>query len=150
MRYHEHWKKFSINLFSINSTSKLTPFETHNVREANMVLRNLTKRTEGQQLDQQDETTVRKMDNVESQPGPSGQLYQRAGDRNLHRVSETNSKLKSKSTHTLALETDVVLRKSAKAVSKNASHNKKTPAGSPQPPKPRDLKRKQLLKIRRR
>ena len=127
----------------MNSTSKLTPFETHHVREANTVLRKLTKRTEGQQLDQQDETTVRKMDNVESQPEPSGQLYQRAGDRNLHRYSKTNSKLKSKSTHTLALENGVVLRKSANAVSKNASNKKKTPTGSPQPHKPRDLKRKQ-------
>ena len=99
------------------------------------------KLTEGHTLNQGDETTSRKQaSRADTLPGPSGQLYQPTGHRNLRRSKKIVSEIKSDCSRTLNLESDIELRKSlAKIVIKI-----KAPAGLPQPPTPHDLKRKQL------
>ena len=146
--------------FSKNSTLKISPFKTHHSREANTVLRNLTKKpslqnldwsrvittknacldaadlnaqdmprpvdtnwsvrsdlaydiknrthagrlTEDQSANQHDELSILKSANPNGQPGPSGLLFQRTGNRNLKRYKQIHSKLRSESTHTQTLE----------------------------------------------
>ena len=154
--------------FSKNSTLKISPFEAHHGREANTVLRNLTKKpslqnldwsrvittknacldaadpneqdmphpadtnwsvrsdiaydiknrtharrlTEDQSAQQHDEPSLLKSANPIGQPGPSGLLFQRTGNRNLKRYKQIHSKVRSESTHTLTFDNGVVLRKS--------------------------------------
>ena len=157
--------------FSKNSTLKISPFEAHHGREANTVLRNLTKKpslqnldwsrvittknacldaadpnaqdmprsantnwsvrsdiaydiknrtharrlTEDQSTNQHDEPSLLKSANPIGQPGPSGLLFQRTGNRNLKRYKQLHSKVRSESTHTLTFDNGVVLRKSGVA-----------------------------------
>ena len=157
--------------FSKNSTLKISPFEAHHGREANTVLRNLTKKpslqnldwsrvittknasldaadpnaqdmprpadtnwsvrsdlaydiknrtharrlTEDQSANQHDEPSILKSANSNGQPGPSGLLFQRTGNRNLKRSKQLHSKVRSESTNTLTLDNGVVLRKSGVA-----------------------------------
>ena len=157
--------------FSKNSTLEISPFEAHHGREANTVLRNLTKKPSLQNLDwsrviktkndcldttdpngqdmphpadtnwsfrsdlaydirnrtharrltvdqsenQDDEPSIRRSANPTGQPGPSGSLFQRTGNKNLRRYRQIHSKTRSESTHTLTLDNGVVLRKSGVA-----------------------------------
>ena len=50
------------------------------------------------------------------QPGASGLLFQRTGNRNLKRYKQLHSKVKADSDHTLTLNNGVVLRKSGVAM----------------------------------
>ena len=157
--------------FSKNSTLKISPFEAHHGREANTVLRNLTRKPSLQNLDwsrviktknacldatdsnvqdmphpadtnwsvrsdlaydiknrtharrltvdqsanQDDEPSILRSANPDEQPGPSGLLFQRTGNKNLKRYRQIHSKIRSESTHTLTLDYGVVLRKSGVA-----------------------------------
>ena len=157
--------------FSKNSTLKISLFEAHHGREANTVLRNLTKKPSLQNLDwsrvittknacldaadpnvqdmprpadtnwsvrsdlaydiknrthtrrltvdqsgnQNDEPSILRSANSNGQPGSSGLLFQRTGNRNLKRYRQIHSKIRSESTHTLTLDNGVVLRKSGVA-----------------------------------
>ena len=181
---------------SVNATAKLTTLEAHHGREANTVLRNLTKKpslqllnwskvlrekssclvdpmvqdlrhqadtnwgvrldlvydiksrshprklTEEQQLDQQDEPRIHKPDRADLTPGPSGQLYQRTGDRNLQSYRKISSKVKSTCNHKIILNNGVLLRKSAITVSRKPA--KKVPASFPQTPTLKAIKQKEL------
>ena len=68
--------------------------------------------TEDQSANQHDEPSILKTVNSSGQPGPSGLLFQRTGNRNLKRYKQFHSKVRSESTHTLTLDNGVVLRKS--------------------------------------
>ena len=182
--------------FSKNATLKISPFEAHHGREANTVLRNLTKKPSLQNLDwsrdiktknacldnaqpnandmphpadtnwavrsdlafdishrsharrltheqstnQDDDPSILKSAGPSGQPGPSGLLLQRSGNRNLKRYKQLQSKVKSESAHTLTLNNGVVLRKSGVATK---SKPKKIKTGSKSivpPPTPREVK----------
>ena len=166
--------------FSKNSTLKISPFEAHHGREANTVLRNLTKKsslqnldwsrvvttknacldaadpnaqdkphpadtnwsvrldlaydiknrtharrlTEDQSANQHDEPSILKSANSNGQPGPSGLLFQRTGNRNLKRYKQLHSKVRSESTYTLTLDNGIVLRKSGVATKRKPKKSK--------------------------
>ena len=83
--------------------------------------------TDDQSANQHDEPSILKPANSSGQPGPSGLLFQRTGNRNLKRYKQLHSKVKSESTHTLTLNNGVVLRKLGVATkskkSKTISHS---------------------------
>ena len=183
--------------FSKNSTLTISPFEAHHGREANTVLRNLTKKpslqnlewsrvittknacldaadpnaqnmphpadtnlsvrsdlvydinnrtharrlTEVQAANQHDEPSTLKTVNSSGQPGPSGLLFQRTGNRNLKRYKQLHSKVRSESTHTLTLDNGVVLRKSG-AATKPKPKKSKAASKSVLPVPPSELKKR--------
>ena len=183
--------------FSKNSTLKISPFEAHHGREANTVLRNLTKKPSLQNLDwsrviktknacldttdpnvqdmphpadtnwsvrsdldydiknrtharrltvsqagnQDDEPSIRRSSNLAGQPGPSGSLFQRTGNKNLKKYRQIHSKIRSESTHTLTLDNGVVLRKSGVAT-KPISKKSKTAAKSVLPVPMKEAKKR--------
>ena len=100
------------------------------------------KLTEEQQLDQQDEPRTHKPDRADLTPSPSGQLYQRTGDRNLQSYRKISSKVKSTCNHKIILNNGVLLRKSAITVSRKPA--KKVPASFPQTPTLKAIKQKEL------
>ena len=106
---------------------------------------------------QDDEPSIRKSSNPAGQPGPSGSLFQRTGNKNLKRYRPVHSKIRSESAHTLTLDNGVVLRKSGvatKPISKKKSRtaaksvlpvpvieaNKRATQTTLPPPTPRDVK----------
>ena len=168
--------------FSKNAILKNPPFEAHHGREANTVLRNLTKKpslqtldwsrvikkesacldaadpnaqnmphpadtnwsvrsdlaydinhrsqarrlTDDQSANQPDEPSILKPASSSGQPGPSGLLFQRTGNRNLKRYKQLHSKVKSEITHTLTLNNGVVLRKLGVATKPKSKKSKAT------------------------
>ena len=82
--------------------------------------------TEDQSANQHDEPLILEPANSSGQPGPSGLLFQRNGNRNLKRYKQLHSKVKSESTHTLTLNNGVVLRKSGVATKPKSKKSKAT------------------------
>ena len=70
------------------------------------------KLTNEQTENQEDQPSVLKSAGTSGQPGPSGLLFQRTGNRNLKRYKQLHSKVKAESAHTLTLNNGVVFRKS--------------------------------------
>ena len=189
--------------FSKNATLNISPFEAHHGREANTVLRNLTKKPSLQNLDWSrviktknaclndadpnanelphpadtnwaarsdiaydinHRSHARRQTHEQSanhdvepsilisaghsgQPGPSGLLFQRTGNRNLKRYRQLHSKVKAESAHTLTLNNGVVLRKSGVATK---AKPKKSKAGSKSispSPTPREVKERATKRI---
>ena len=71
--------------------------------------------TVDQSANQDDEPSILRSANPNGQPGPSGLLFQRTGNKNLKRYRQIHSKIRSESTHTLTLDNGVVFRKSGVA-----------------------------------
>ena len=119
--------------------------------------------TEDQSVNQHDEPSILKTVNSSGQPGPSGLLFQRTGNRNLKRYKQLHSKVRFESTHTLTLDNGVVLRKSgvatkpkpkkskvaAKSVLPVPSSEVKKRAAHPElpPPTPREVKKRSTKRI---
>ena len=82
--------------------------------------------TEDQAANQHDEQSILKHEKSSGQPGPSGFLFQRTGNRNLKRYKQLHSKVKSESTHTVTLNNGVVLRKSGVATKSKSKKSKAT------------------------
>ena len=95
---------------------------------------------EDQSANQNDEPSILKPASTSGQPGPSGLLFQRTGNRNLKRYKQLHSKVKSESTHTLTLNKGVVLRKSGVATKPKSKKSKATSHSVLPPPTPREVK----------
>ena len=94
--------------------------------------------THEQSINQDDEPSILKSAGPSGQPGPSGLLFQRTGNRNLKRYKQLHSKVKSESAHTL--NKGVVLRKSGVATKAKPKKTKTGPKSIVPPPTPREVK----------
>ena len=82
--------------------------------------------TEDQAANQHDEPSILKPKKSSGQPGPSGLLFQRTGNRNVKKYKQLLAKVKSESTHTLTLNNGVVLRKSGVATKPKSKKSEAT------------------------
>ena len=81
--------------------------------------------TNEQSANQDDEPSILKSAGTSGQPGPSGLLFQRTGNRNLKRYKQLHSKVKAKIAPTLTLNNGVVLRKSGVATKRKSKKQKR-------------------------
>ena len=103
--------------------------------------------TNEQIANQNDERSIFKSAGTSGQPGPSGLLFQRTGNRNRKRYKQLHSKVKAESAHTLILSHGVVLRKSGVAT-KPKSKKTKAVAHSFLPPlTPREVKERATTEV---
>ena len=105
--------------------------------------------TNDQSANQHDQPSILKPASTRGQPGPSGLLFQRTGNRNLKRYKQLHFKVKSESTHTITLNNGVVLRKSGVATKPKSKKSKATSVREVKerashsvlpPPTPREVK----------
>ena len=96
---------------------------------------------------QDDEPSILKSASSSGQPGPSGLLIKRNGNRNLKRYKQLQSKIKAESAHTLTLNNGLVLRKSGVATKAKPKKTKAVSKSILPPPTPREVKERATKRI---